>query len=102
MTLLAGVQEKTFKIIFLLFAVFFQEVFIGRDPGLGFCSPALWRHVDPFKLPLQGLLAFGFGFLFLGQAFLLLVQPGGIIASRDAFSRSSSRIIGNVIEKIRS
>ena len=41
---------------------------------------ALGRHADPLQLAGQGFLALGLGLFLTGQTFLLLLQPGGIIA----------------------
>ena len=63
-----------------LLALLAEQALVGADPGFPLGLARLWRHVDPFQLALEGLLALGLALLLAGQPLLLLLQPGGVVA----------------------
>src|SRR2546423_15370365 len=62
----------------------------------------LGRHANPFQLALQSLLALALGFFFAPEAFLLLLQPAGIISfPRNPFAAIQfQNPARHVVEKI--
>ncbi len=95
-------RDIDFQIRGAAFGFVRKHGFVGVDAGLAFGVTAFGCHADPVKFALQGLLAFGLGLFFIGQAFLLLFQPGGVVAlPRDApaaiqFQNPS----GHVVQKV--
>ena len=59
---------------------FCDEVLVALDTGLGFGLPRLGARRDPFGFGFELTLACLFLAAFLGEALLLLLQPGRIIA----------------------
>ena len=68
--------DKELQVLCGLSAVLVQQAFIGVYTGLGFGMAPLGSHLNPFKLPFQGLLALRLFLLLLEHSFLLLVEPG--------------------------
>ncbi len=53
---------------------------VGGDPGLAFALAGPGRHPHPLELTGQGALPGPVGLLLAGQAGLLLLQPGRVVA----------------------
>ena len=78
-------RNVDFQIRGALLALVGKHGLVGVDAGLALGVAALGRHADPLQFAGQGLLAVGFGLFLIGQALLLLFQPGGVVAlPRDA------------------
>src|SRR4029077_16357829 len=86
----------------LLVAGFFQQVFVAFIARFRFRLPRPWRSGDPFLLARQRTLARLFLAAFLLQAFLLLNEPGGIIAlvRNAAAAVEFENPDGDVIEEV--
>ena len=79
-----------------------EQRLVGLEPRLGLRLARARRHAHPFELVLERPLARGFLLLLLGQALLLLVEPGGVVAlPRDA--RAAVELedpAGDVVEEV--
>ena len=66
------------------FVAFFDvlrgELFVAGEPSAVFSDAGSGGEADPFELAGEGFAAGAFVFFFLGEAFLLLLEPGGIVS----------------------
>jgi len=73
-------RDVNFQFRHALDRVLGQQIQILPDARLTFRLAAMGGHPHPFQFALKRFLPLAFGFLFVPQPFLLLVQPGGVIA----------------------
>ena len=86
----------------VVLAVLGQQLFVGVDAGLALGHAGARAHADPLELALEGALAAGVLFLLQGQALLLLLQPGGVVAlPGDALAAVELQDpVGHVVEEV--
>ncbi len=79
-----------------------QQLFIGGDTCLPLGMTSFGRHANPLQLALQGFLAGAFLLFILAQAFLLLFQPGGIVAfpGNPVATVQFQNPTGNVVQEV--
>src|SRR5262249_57629153 len=79
-----------------------EQCFVRSDAGLAFGAAGLRRHTNPFELAFERSLPFALRLFFTTETFLLLLQPGRVVA----FERNALAAIqlqnpaGHVVDEI--
>ena len=79
-----------------------MQLFVGRKSGFALGLPRLGCHADPFQFALQRSAAYVVGFFLLGEAFLFLFQPAGVVARKwdTATAIKFEDPLGDVVQKV--
>ena len=72
--------DEDFEAFFLRPRFLVEQFFVGSQPGFRLGLPGFGGHAHPFEFALKGFLALRFGFFFLRQPLLLLIEPRRIVA----------------------
>ena len=74
------VGDEDFEFLLFLLDRLVQQFVVAVQARLSLGLAGLGGHAHPFQLALQGLLALALGFLLLGEALGLLLQPAAVVA----------------------